>query len=64
MKAQTFGDEAKSFSHLLKRRTLEINPNHPIIKDLNVRSNPGVGLLSEWFGFNLYFIWRTEKYVL
>ena len=36
MKAQSFGDESKAFSQLLRRRTLEINPHHQIIKDLNV----------------------------
>lgn len=36
MKAQSFGDESKAFTHLLRRRTLEINPHHQIIKDLNV----------------------------
>lgn len=36
MKAQSFGDESKAFSNLLRRRTLEINPHHQIIKDLNV----------------------------
>lgn len=36
MKAQSFGDDSKAFSNLLRRRTLEINPHHQIIKDLNV----------------------------
>lgn len=39
MKAQSFGDESKAFSQLLRRRTLEINPHHQIIKDLNSMFN-------------------------
>ncbi|KAG0607891.1 hypothetical protein M758_8G062700 [Ceratodon purpureus] len=39
MKAQSFGDESKAFSQLLRRRTLEINPHHQIIKDLNTMFN-------------------------
>jgi heat shock protein beta len=39
MKAQTFGDESKAFHSLLRRRTLEINPHHQIIKDLNSMFN-------------------------
>lgn len=35
MKAQSFGDDSKAFSQLLRRRTLEINPHHSIIKGLN-----------------------------
>lgn len=39
MKAQAFGDESKAFHSLLRRRTLEINPHHQIIKDLNSMFN-------------------------
>lgn len=38
MKAQTLGDTA-SLEFMRGRRILEINPDHPIVKDLNVRSN-------------------------
>jgi len=36
MKAQTLGDTS-SLEFMRGRRILEINPDHPIIKDLNVR---------------------------
>ena len=36
MKAQTLGDTT-SLEFMRGRRILEINPDHPIIKDLNVR---------------------------
>lgn len=39
MKAQTLGDTA-SLEFMRGRRILEINPDHPIIKDLNVRFVP------------------------
>ena len=35
MKAQTLGDTA-SLEFMRGRRILEINPDHPIVKDLNV----------------------------
>jgi heat shock protein beta len=35
MKAQTLGDES-TMEFMRGRRVLEINPDHPIIKDLNV----------------------------
>jgi hypothetical protein len=36
MKAQTLGDQS-SLEFMRGRRILEINPDHPIIKDMNVR---------------------------
>jgi Hsp90 protein len=36
MKAQTLGDTS-SLEFMRGRRIFEINPDHPIIKDLNVR---------------------------
>lgn len=36
MKAQALGDTS-SLEFMRGRRILEINPDHPIIKDLNVR---------------------------
>ena len=36
MKAQALGDTS-SLEFMTGRRILEINPDHPIIKDLNVR---------------------------
>lgn len=36
MKAQTIGDTS-SLDFMRSRRVLEINPNHPIIQNLNVR---------------------------
>lgn len=44
MKAQTLGDTS-SLEFMRGRRILEINPDHPIIKDLNV-SFAGANLLS------------------
>lgn len=37
MKAQALGDTA-SLEFMRGRRILEINPDHPIVKDLKVRS--------------------------
>jgi len=37
MKAQTFSDQQK-FSYMQGRKTLEINPHHPIIKELKAKS--------------------------
>ena len=39
MRAQTLGDTA-SLEFMRGRRILEINPEHPIIKDLNVSYFP------------------------
>lgn len=36
MKAQTLGDPS-SMEFMKGRRIFEINPDHPIVKDLNVR---------------------------
>jgi len=38
MKAQALGDQA-SLEFMRGRRILEINPDHPIIKDLSVSSH-------------------------
>lgn len=44
MKAQTMGD-ASSLEFMRSRRIFEINPQHPIIKTLNVRDFVGWGIL-------------------
>jgi heat shock protein beta len=40
MKAQTLGDNTQ-MEFMRGRRVLEINPNHPIVKDLNVSISTG-----------------------
>lgn len=45
MKAQALGDTS-SLEFMRGRRILEINPDHPIIKDLNVRLLNDLDILS------------------
>lgn len=56
MKAQALGDTA-SLEFMRGRRILEVNPDHPIIKDLNVGPfNAMLLVLSEFvYGFGLSF---------
>ncbi|KAJ6768594.1 HEAT SHOCK PROTEIN 90 FAMILY MEMBER [Salix koriyanagi] len=50
MKAQTLGDQS-SLEFMRGRRILEINPDHPIIKDLNVRQSFSIlfNLVKLWY---------------
>lgn len=43
MKAQAAGDTS-SLEFMRGRRVFEINPEHPIIRNLNVRENEGTQL--------------------
>ena len=43
MKAQTLGDTS-TLEFMRGRRILEVNPDHPIIKDLNVRFSLSLSL--------------------
>jgi len=37
MKAQTFADQQR-YQHMVSRKTMEVNPTHPIIKELKNKS--------------------------
>lgn len=57
MKAQALGDTS-SLEFMRGRRILEVNPDHPIVKDLNVR--PFNSVLNVDF-FSSYSNWEKKE---